>query len=340
MARWIGALPDGVDIAVDAGNTGAAADSLATGAPRGPVPGRPRHGRHGLQLRRRHRDGVRRAEGSTAGAGRAVVIAGDGAFFMHGMEIHTAVHYRLPVTFVLLNNNAHAMCVTREQLFYSDWYSYNRFRPAGSGRVWPRCSPSWRRSTSATRRDWPRRCAPRWTSTVRRWSASNAQPTKSRPLRHFSVHVTKSTLINIFHSHRRTTPMSLSALDDIVTHTGTTEPIDGVVRIETPAEKTAATFIEAALGVPARGSVRPVLHGQRLRRLPADELFEYLSDTRSLKEWTYTPARLHPDATSPDCGRPTTGCCRTPTIYTRTSPTTQPARSTTTVPGTRASTYG
>ncbi|OOK83188.1 thiamine pyrophosphate enzyme, C-terminal TPP binding domain protein [Mycobacterium kansasii] len=68
-------------------------------------------------------------------AGRTVVIAGDGAFFMHGMEVHTAVQYRLPVTFVLFNNNAHAMCVTREQLFYGDLYSYNRFRCSrlGSG---------------------------------------------------------------------------------------------------------------------------------------------------------------------------------------------------------------
>jgi acetolactate synthase-1/2/3 large subunit len=64
---------------------------------------------------------------------RTVVIAGDGAFFMHGMEIHTALQYRLPITFVLFNNNAHAMCVTREQLFYDDLYSYNRFDPANLG---------------------------------------------------------------------------------------------------------------------------------------------------------------------------------------------------------------
>jgi acetolactate synthase-1/2/3 large subunit len=37
------------------------------------------------------------------------------------------------VTFVLFNNNAHAMCVTREQLFYDDLYSYNRFRPSDLG---------------------------------------------------------------------------------------------------------------------------------------------------------------------------------------------------------------
>ena len=72
------------------------------------------------------------------------MIAGDGAFFMHGMEVHTALHYRLPVTFVLLNNNAHAMCVTREQLYYNDFYSYNRFSPshlgAGLAAMFPKLS--------------------------------------------------------------------------------------------------------------------------------------------------------------------------------------------------------
>jgi len=67
---------------------------------------------------------------ATDTGGRTVVIAGDGSFFMHGMEIHTAVQYRLPVTFLLFDNHAHAMCVTREQLFYGDQYSYNRFGPS------------------------------------------------------------------------------------------------------------------------------------------------------------------------------------------------------------------
>ena len=72
---------------------------------------------------------------------RTVVIAGDGSFFMHGMEIHTALQYRLPITFLLFDNHAHAMCVTREQLFYDDLYSYNRFGPsrlgAGLGAMFP-----------------------------------------------------------------------------------------------------------------------------------------------------------------------------------------------------------
>ncbi|WP_156687278.1 thiamine pyrophosphate-binding protein [Mycobacterium sp. Marseille-P9652] len=132
MLALDGVLPDGVDVVVDAGNTGAAAIHH--------LPVR-RGGRFlvalgmggmgysfgagiGMAFGRR-KDGLPR--------GRVVVIAGDGAFFMHGMEVHTAVQYRLPVTFVLFNNNAHAMCVTREQLYYDDLYSYNRFAPSRLG---------------------------------------------------------------------------------------------------------------------------------------------------------------------------------------------------------------
>lgn len=64
---------------------------------------------------------------------RTYVLSGDGGFYAHGMEVHTAVEYDLPVTFVIFNNNAHAMCVTREQLFYGGGYSYNTFKPADIG---------------------------------------------------------------------------------------------------------------------------------------------------------------------------------------------------------------
>ena len=120
------ALPDGVDIVVDAGNTGAAAIHY--------LPVR-RHGRFVVAL---GMGGMGYSFGAGLGMAfarrrRTVVIAGDGAFYMHGMEIHTAVQYRLPVTFVLFDNHAHAMCVTREQLFYDDLYSYNRFGPSHLG---------------------------------------------------------------------------------------------------------------------------------------------------------------------------------------------------------------
>jgi acetolactate synthase-1/2/3 large subunit len=130
------AMPDRVDVVVDAGNIGASAI-------------------HHLPVRRDGRFIVALGMGGMgysfgAGVGmafaamsaraksrrqsrRVVVIAGDGSFFMHGMEIHTALQYRLPVTFLLFDNHAHAMCVTREQLFYDDLYSYNRFGPSHLG---------------------------------------------------------------------------------------------------------------------------------------------------------------------------------------------------------------
>ncbi|SPM28790.1 thiamine pyrophosphate-binding protein [Mycobacterium terramassiliense] len=129
MVALDSALPGGTDIVVDAGNTGAAAIHY--------LPAR-RDGRFAVALGMGGMGysfgaGIGMAfgrAGSGRPGGRTVVIAGDGAFFMHGMEVHTAVQYRLPVTFVLFNNNAHAMCVTREQLFYDDLYSYNRFAPS------------------------------------------------------------------------------------------------------------------------------------------------------------------------------------------------------------------
>lgn len=120
MAVLEAALSDGADIVVDAGNTGAAAIHHL------PVRGA---GRYLLAL---GMGGMGYSFGAGIGMAmhrrrRTVVIAGDGAFLMHGMEIHTALQYRLPITFVLFDNHAHAMCVTREQLFYGDRYSYNRF---------------------------------------------------------------------------------------------------------------------------------------------------------------------------------------------------------------------
>jgi acetolactate synthase I/II/III large subunit len=119
-------LPDGVDIIVDAGNIGASAIHH--------LPPR-RDGRFIVAL---GMGGMGYSFGAGLGVAfgrkrRTVVIAGDGSFFMHGMEIHTALQYRLPVTFLLFDNHAHAMCVTREQLFYNDLYSYNRFGPSRLG---------------------------------------------------------------------------------------------------------------------------------------------------------------------------------------------------------------
>ncbi|MFX0574226.1 thiamine pyrophosphate-binding protein [Nocardia nepalensis] len=125
-------LPAGTDVFADAGNTGAAVvHHLRV----------PQGGRFVVAL---GMGGMGYAFGAAIGSAfarhrgpsgtrRTVVIAGDGAFYMHGMELHTAIEHDLPVTFIVLNNNAHAMCVTREQLYYQDRYSFNRFRPAHLG---------------------------------------------------------------------------------------------------------------------------------------------------------------------------------------------------------------
>ncbi|WP_433579884.1 thiamine pyrophosphate-binding protein [Nocardia brasiliensis] len=119
-------LTPGTDVVVDAGNTGAAAVHHL------PVPP---GGRFVIAL---GMGGMGYAFGAGIGSAlgrrrRTFVLAGDGAYFMHGHEVHTAVEYHAPVTFVIFNNNAHAMCVTREQLYYSGDYTYNRFGPARIG---------------------------------------------------------------------------------------------------------------------------------------------------------------------------------------------------------------
>jgi acetolactate synthase I/II/III large subunit len=126
MAVLHDVLPESADVVVDAGNTGAAAIHH--------LPAR----RDGRLLVALGMGGMGYSFGAAIGMAfgrrrRVAVIAGDGAFFMHGMEIHTAVQYRLPITFVLFNNDAHAMCVTREQLYYGGDYSYNRFAPSALG---------------------------------------------------------------------------------------------------------------------------------------------------------------------------------------------------------------
>ncbi|KJK57695.1 thiamine pyrophosphate-binding protein [Saccharothrix sp. ST-888] len=116
------ALPPQADVFVDAGNAGASAIHLLPA---------PRHGRFVVAV---GMGGMGYTFGAGIGAAlatgrRTYVIAGDGSFFMHGMEVHTAVEYTAPVTFVILNNNAHAMCATREQVFLGAPHHSNLFRP-------------------------------------------------------------------------------------------------------------------------------------------------------------------------------------------------------------------
>ncbi|OZC34290.1 thiamine pyrophosphate-binding protein [Gordonia polyisoprenivorans] len=122
MAAINAHLPHDARVFADAGNAGAAALHHLT--PR-------RSGRFTVAL---GMGGMGYAIAAGIGAAiddptrRSVVIAGDGAFFMHGMEFHTAVEHDAPVTLIVLNNNAHGMCVTRENLYYPETVGVNRFR--------------------------------------------------------------------------------------------------------------------------------------------------------------------------------------------------------------------
>jgi acetolactate synthase-1/2/3 large subunit len=119
-------LPAGCTVLADAGNTGAAVvHHLET----------PADGRFVVAL---GMGGMGYSFGAAIGAafarGRTVVIAGDGSFFMHGMELHTAIQHDLPLLVIVFNNNAHAMCVIREQLYFPATGSdRNRFRASRLG---------------------------------------------------------------------------------------------------------------------------------------------------------------------------------------------------------------
>ena len=66
--------------------------------------------------------------GSPSGV-RSVVLCGDGAFLVTGLEIHTAVDLHLPILFVIFNNQMHGMCVTRQQLFFESRFECVQYTP-------------------------------------------------------------------------------------------------------------------------------------------------------------------------------------------------------------------
>ncbi|MFF7128867.1 thiamine pyrophosphate-binding protein [Streptomyces sp. NPDC008240] len=123
VAAVAAALPEDAHVFVDAGNAGASAVHLLPA---------PRRGRFVLAV---GMGGMGYTFGAGIGAAlatgrRTYVLAGDGAFFMHGMEVHTAVEYGAPVTFVIFNNNAHAMCALREEFLQGGVRSDDLFAPA------------------------------------------------------------------------------------------------------------------------------------------------------------------------------------------------------------------
>ena len=95
------------------------------------------------------------AIGSAAASGRQThVIAGDGSFYMHGLEIHTAIEYDLPVVFFVFNNNGHGMCQTRENVFFKNVTRQNQFQPAWLGRGMKAMFPSLAAFDVITLGDW------------------------------------------------------------------------------------------------------------------------------------------------------------------------------------------
>jgi acetolactate synthase-1/2/3 large subunit len=113
-------LPDGGVVIVDAGNTGAAAVHHLRVPP------------NGRWLLAMGMAGMGYSFGAAVGAAlatgrRCTAIAGDGAFFMNGLDVHTAVEHGLPITYVVFDNRAHGMCLVRERLLLQENSGYNEF---------------------------------------------------------------------------------------------------------------------------------------------------------------------------------------------------------------------
>jgi acetolactate synthase-1/2/3 large subunit len=120
-------LEDDADVFVDAGNTGAAFVHYLK------VRGK------GLFFVALGMGGMGYSFGTAIGSAvqsrrRTYVFAGDGAFFMHGLELHTAIEHGLPLVAVVLNNNSHAMCELRDGLFLGGARGENVFRPVHIGK--------------------------------------------------------------------------------------------------------------------------------------------------------------------------------------------------------------
>jgi acetolactate synthase-1/2/3 large subunit len=61
--------------------------------------------------------------------GRTLALCGDGSFLMNGFEVHTAVDLRLPILYVVFNNNMHGTCVSRQHLMFESRVECSRFGP-------------------------------------------------------------------------------------------------------------------------------------------------------------------------------------------------------------------
>ncbi|VAW95245.1 Thiamine pyrophosphate-requiring enzymes [hydrothermal vent metagenome] len=59
--------------------------------------------------------------GSPSGT-KTIVFVGDAAFLMTGFELNTAIELKLPILFIIFNNNMHGMCAVRQQIYFDSRY--------------------------------------------------------------------------------------------------------------------------------------------------------------------------------------------------------------------------
>ena len=117
------AIKNGDDLFVDAGNTGASAVHHL------------KYKGDGVFYISLGMGGMGNSVGAAIGScisskNKTYTILGDGSFLMYGLEIHTALEKKLPLTFVIINNNSHGMCSTREEIFLNKKTDLNNFAPS------------------------------------------------------------------------------------------------------------------------------------------------------------------------------------------------------------------
>ena len=248
---------------------------------------------------------------------RTVVIAGDGAFFMHGMELHTAIQYGLPVTVRAVQQqrprhvrHPRAAVLRRPVQLQPVHAEPSRRRP---GRDVPRAAIRRRRRH---RRELPARAATR-------------------------ARVDGPSVVSIECSADEIPPFApfLAFSNSISDHQGDDAPCRcprltispaRADRRGRPDRERAARDGHAdhhgddAVGVPARPGLRRVLHRQRLHRLPAATSCSNTWPTPAAWRSGPTACAASRPPRSRACGWPTTGWARRPRSTPAPSPTARP----------------
>lgn len=134
-------IPKGGHIVLDAGNCASAAMHLSS-VPEG-TSSTIALGAGGMGYGLAAAVGVQLGSAPSA---RTIAFCGDGGMFANGLEIHVAVDQKLPILFVIFNNQMHGMCAVRQQLFFEARLEASSYGPidvasmarslGGPGDVW------------------------------------------------------------------------------------------------------------------------------------------------------------------------------------------------------------